>query len=83
MPDYRLYYFGPEGHIDRAVQFHSDSDEDAVAMAEGYGDGPRMELWQGSALVRSFSATEPAAWAARPRQGGAGAPGAPPGAARP
>ena len=43
---YRLYYFDRfSGHIDHFREFEAESDSAAVELADRWGDGRRMELW--------------------------------------
>lgn len=46
MPYYRLYYFDRfSGHIDHFREYEADGDDAAIALAERWSDGRRMELW--------------------------------------
>jgi len=43
---YRLYYFDRfSGHIDHFREFEAADDDAALALAERWGDGRSMELW--------------------------------------
>ena len=43
---YRLYFFDRfSGHIDHFREFEAESDAAAMDVAEGWGDGRPMELW--------------------------------------
>jgi hypothetical protein len=43
---YRLYFFDRfSGHIDHFREFEAESDDAAVALADGWSDGRAMELW--------------------------------------
>ena len=43
---YRLYFFDPHsGHIDHFREFESEEDSAALAIAERWGVGQVMELW--------------------------------------
>jgi hypothetical protein len=43
---YRLYFMDRfSGHIDHFREFEAESDAGAIALAERWADGRRMELW--------------------------------------
>ena len=43
---YRLYFIDRlSGHIDHFREFEAESDSDAIEVAEGWGVGTPMELW--------------------------------------
>jgi len=48
---YRLYFLSADGRMSDVVELHCDSDEDALAEAEGRRDGRAMELWNEQRLV--------------------------------
>ena len=54
MQAYRLFYFDKADHIRKAVVLECDSDEEAIALAQQQSDGPAMELWLQTRLVRPF-----------------------------
>ena len=55
MPYYRLYYFDRfSGHIDHFREFDAEDDAAAVALAEGWGDGRPMELWNRERQLRRW-----------------------------
>ena len=53
---YRLYVFGPDGHIKMALNLLHETDEEALAAVEqAHASEQRaMELWQLMRLVRRF-----------------------------
>ena len=46
MPEYRLYFLNPDGHIIRRVEFEAPNDEQALAHAKRFADGKALEVWQ-------------------------------------
>jgi hypothetical protein len=59
---YRLYYFdGFSGHIDHFREFEAADDESAIGLAERWGDGRRMELWNRERRLRRWEAPASAA----------------------
>jgi hypothetical protein len=51
---YRLYFFN---HLDRttdAAELDCDSDEQAIAEAQGYATGRKIEVWQQGRKVGAF-----------------------------
>ncbi len=55
MPYYRLYYFDRfSGHIDHFREFDAKDDATALALAEGWGDGRPMELWNRERRLRRW-----------------------------
>ena len=59
MPTYRAYHVDDEGHFHGAPQIFSvETDEDAIAHAQGLVDGYDVELWeQGGRLVTKLKKT--------------------------
>jgi hypothetical protein len=62
MPDYRLYLYGRDGHINRRVELTCETEAEAVAAAEDLNAGHTMELWDGGRFLRVWNAlsTDPA-----------------------
>lgn len=56
MGEYRLYLMSADGHIQRAVEFECESDEDAIALVERRGEAVPMELWEHARRVKVFPA---------------------------
>jgi hypothetical protein len=54
MQGYRLYFMTPDGHIQHRVEFHSETDGDAIAVVEKHRDGRAMELWCGKRIAAKF-----------------------------
>ena len=54
---YRLYFFDRySGHIDHFREFEAEDDGSAIALAEGWNDGHRMELWNLERRLRRWDA---------------------------
>lgn len=54
---YRLYFFDRfSGHIDHFREFEAEGDDAALALAAGWGDGRRMELWNRDRLLMRWPA---------------------------
>jgi hypothetical protein len=57
---YRLYFLDGLGHIEKAHEFEAQDDEAAVQISEAWREGrERMELWQGSRIVKRWLAGRP------------------------
>jgi hypothetical protein len=54
MEEYRAYVMGPDGRIDRRIDFKCPSDAEARQFAEGAVDGHAVELWQGDRFIERF-----------------------------
>lgn len=52
MAYYRIYFMDGGGHIRRFKELEAGSDSDAVAFAETLAAGQKLEIWNGSRLVR-------------------------------
>jgi hypothetical protein len=51
MPDYRVFFFGSDGHITRCVPFVCASDDEAVEHANQLYAQDQIELWRGAVHV--------------------------------
>ena len=51
MLGYRLYFLDADGHIQHAVEFESESDEEALRSVESLRDECDLELWTGARVV--------------------------------
>jgi hypothetical protein len=49
--EYRLYFLDGAGHIHTSHEFEAKDDEHAIQLAQGWREGRRIELWEGSRLV--------------------------------
>ncbi len=58
--DYRLYFFGTDGHIESFVVLDSETDEAALSLACTLADGRMMELWDRGRVVEAFPGGRPA-----------------------
>ncbi|MET0273314.1 MAG: hypothetical protein ABW360_10010 [Phenylobacterium sp.] len=56
MPDYRLYFLGPQGRIAHVLELECRDDDHAVELAAGHADGRAMELWRRDRMVKAFDA---------------------------
>jgi hypothetical protein len=57
---YRLYFFDRfSGHIDHFREFEADSDLAAIALAESWGTGNPMELWNRNRQLKRWDAIAP------------------------
>jgi hypothetical protein len=56
--EYRLYFFGDDGHIRRAINLEADGDEQAIETADQHANGSAMELWQHARIVAQFPKRE-------------------------
>ena len=55
MAGYRLYFMDRySGHIEHRREFFADDDAAAVAVAERWGTGQPMELWEGGRKLRRW-----------------------------
>jgi hypothetical protein len=54
LPDYRLFLFTGDGHIDGAHEFGADHDEAAILVSERWRKGRKMELWQRDRLIKRW-----------------------------
>jgi hypothetical protein len=55
MPDYRLYFIGPDGHFRKAEPIIAANDIDAMAAAREFTDGSELELWEGNRKIIAFA----------------------------
>jgi hypothetical protein len=55
MLDYRLYVLDRLGHIVRGLDFKSDSDDQALALARELSEGADAEVWQFARVVGKVS----------------------------
>jgi hypothetical protein len=51
MPDYRVYFVGPDGHFFNFKPLISGSDDEALAEAKQLVDGYDIELWSGPRFI--------------------------------
>jgi hypothetical protein len=57
MSGYRLYFMDRfTGHIEHRREFFADDDAAAVAVAESWGTGQPMELWEGDHKLKRWEA---------------------------
>jgi hypothetical protein len=56
MPDYRLYFLGPQGRIAHVLEMECSDDAHAIEQAESHADGRAMELWRRARMVKAFAA---------------------------
>jgi hypothetical protein len=56
--EYRAYFIGSDGDIERRIDFLCDSDTRAKEQAEQLVDGHDVELWQLSRRICEFKARE-------------------------
>lgn len=56
MPDYRLYFLGPQGRIAHVLEMEGRDDDHAIEQAESHADGRAMELWHRARMVKAFTA---------------------------
>ncbi len=59
MVDYRLYFFGEDGHIESVAVLIAETDEEAISLATALTDARMMELWNRGRVVKSFPAGAP------------------------
>lgn len=55
MPNYRLYFLGSDGHINRRIDLACASDAEAVAMIASHPHTNDVELWDGARQVGVFA----------------------------
>jgi hypothetical protein len=55
VPDYRLYFVDDRGHIERALELETATDEDAIAAVQQYRNGKDLELWQRARVVAKIA----------------------------
>jgi hypothetical protein len=59
---YRLYFFrGLSDHIDHFREFEAEDDCAAIALAERWGEGAPMELWNHDRRLKRWLAEAPSA----------------------
>jgi hypothetical protein len=46
MQDYRVYFVGPDGHVQNRVDLRCTDDAEAIKLAKQLFDGRDVELWQ-------------------------------------
>ena len=51
MPDYRVYFVGPDGHFFNFKPLICGSDDEALAEARQLIDGHAVELWSGERFI--------------------------------
>ena len=51
MPEYRVYFVGPEGHFFGFEPLICGSDDEALAEAKQLVDGHAVELWSGNRFI--------------------------------
>jgi hypothetical protein len=51
---YRLYFLDDEDHIRHRVDFHCNSDDQAIEAVAAHVDGRAMELWEVDRFIRRF-----------------------------
>jgi hypothetical protein len=56
MPDYRLYFLGPQGRIAHVLEMECRDDEHAIDLVQSHADGRAMELWLRARMVKAFAA---------------------------
>lgn len=55
MAGYRLYFMDRfTGHIEQRREFFADDDASAMAVAESWGTGQPMELWEGEHKLKRW-----------------------------
>ncbi len=59
---YRLYFFDRfSGHIDQFREFEAEGDAAAIKVAEAWGDGRAMELWNRERRLKHWQTETPPA----------------------
>jgi len=58
--DYKLYFIGADGHIERSLDLQAADDVAAVGCAQRFRDGVYLELWQGRRKVQALSKSDAA-----------------------
>jgi hypothetical protein len=57
MAGYRLYFMNRfTGHIDHCREFFADDDAAAIGIAQEWGTGQPMELWEGEHKLKRWEA---------------------------
>ena len=51
---YRLYFLSGNSHIHHSHEFEAADDTAAIEHAERWREGRRMELWQGTRMVKRW-----------------------------
>jgi len=51
---YRLFFFNAGGHIEKAHEFISRDDAEAIRISEAWREGRKMELWQRDRRVKRW-----------------------------
>jgi hypothetical protein len=51
MPDYRVYFVGPDGHFFNFKSLIYGRDDEALAEAKQLVDGHAVELWSGERFI--------------------------------
>jgi hypothetical protein len=60
MAGYRLYFMDRfTGHIEHRREFFADDDAAAMAVAESWGTGQPMELWEGEHKLKRWELEPP------------------------
>ena len=55
MAGYRLYFMDRfSGHIEHRREFFADDDATAIGIAESWGNGQPMELWEGEHKLKRW-----------------------------
>ena len=57
MQDYRLYFVGPDGHVQNRVDLRCADDAEAIGLAKQLLNGRNVELWQLDRKIATFSDT--------------------------
>lgn len=52
--EYRLYFFNEGQHIHRVHEFEAADDAAAIALAESWREGRRIELWHRARVVKRW-----------------------------
>jgi hypothetical protein len=54
MATYRIYLYGPDGHIAGSHAFLCDNDDEAIELGKAQADGRPMELWEAGRKVKTY-----------------------------
>ena len=54
MQDYRLYFVGPDGHVQNRTDLRCADDAEAIRLAKQLFDGRDVELWQLDRKIGTF-----------------------------
>jgi hypothetical protein len=57
VPNYRLYFVGPDGHFINRRDIEAADDAEAIATARDLAKGNAIEVWQGNNLVTKVDQT--------------------------